>query len=177
MWLRRIALLSVIVMVSRCGNNGQSSLSWPAHITSYQGFSAAQVAVLKDAISEFNDHAGVQLLEDNPNGTGSGISVVLVTSLAPQKNSSHDALSQLAGRATLEDGDCQVEIAEFVLEETGRELVKPVTWHELGHCAGLTHVAQQGQIMFRSSMSLPRYDESAVGSFFETLLRSIGMKR
>lgn len=177
MWLWRLGILSVLVLGTRCSNNGQSSLSWPAHIASYQGFSESERSAIRQAILEFNEHVGSTVIDDDAHGNGSEIRIILVPELKPLENSSRDPLSQIAGRATVDESSCDVELAEFVVRETERDLIRPVTWHELGHCTGLRHVGEIGHVMYKSSMSFSRYQASAIDQFFDLIRSSVGIEK
>lgn len=80
-----------------------------------------------------------------------------------------------AGYATVEDDKCTIEISRVVFEADKVDYRKPVIWHELGHCAGLSHDPKEGEVMYRSSSELKNYTADALTRFYQEVLSSIGM--
>lgn len=183
-------MLPVILLLSACDNLGQLTLNFPAHVESIDGFSTDQEKLVTQRIQELVTEVGapfVSLPGETP--TGSAISISLVPKLSstsqtgiveaggavdyamvPEGIGTIQMRSDMtiAGRATRKDHRCEIQIAAFVLDYVD-DLLKPVLWHELGHCAGLNHESQTYQIMSAITYPMTYYSQSTVSHFISIL--------
>jgi len=161
--MRKVAVVIVALLITACGKNRQSSIPWPAVITNFERFSEAQKEQLLTAVNDLNTQAGKTVITTSE-GTGFPISLKLVEPTEDTKTR--------AGYAILEDDKCNIEISTIVFEPGRADVIKPVLWHEIGHCVGLTHDPQQGEIMFRITSGFTTYTKEAVQRFLYTMLTS-----
>lgn len=83
--------------------------------------------------------------------------------------------SAIAGRATVEGDKCVVQISSIVANDDS--LLVPVLWHELGHCAGLSHDPTKGEVMYKVTYSMREYDKPAFDRFFTHVLEASGLSQ
>lgn len=170
--MRKLFWLAILVVLTSCGKNGAPRLSWPATLGGMEGFSDTQRESVKSAISQLNlkikrtmvSPAGLQT--QNGSSEGSPIYFRFADSIPEQKN-------VIAGRATVDGEKCIVQISSVVADNN--ELLVPVIWHELGHCAGLDHDPKAGEVMYASTVSMKNYDQATLGRFFTHVLEASGL--
>jgi hypothetical protein len=138
-----------------------------------QSFSEVDQGSVRAAIEELNQGVGRTLIALDSKEASSPISIELVESISPRQESPLSSGTRVAGRATQLDSGCEILISKFVLESPSRDLLRSVLWHELGHCAGLEHVHEEGEIMYRSSVSFRNYSKSSLEKFFADLISAI----
>lgn len=171
--MRKLFWFAVLVVLTSCGKNGAPHLSWPATIGGLEGFSDTQRAAVMSAISQLNlkikrtmvSPAGLQTQSGTSSG-GSPIYFRFADSIPEQKN-------VIAGRATVDGEKCVVQISSVVADNN--ELLVPVVWHELGHCAGLDHDPKVGEVMYASTGSMKNYDAATLGRYFAHVLEASGL--
>jgi hypothetical protein len=173
--MRYCGILFVVLLVSGCGEIGLTHGPWPASIISIQNMTDAQKTAVIEAIHEMNTHANMQMIidsESSTNGPTDGvISYPITISLVPVSTSDPNR----AGYATVQSDRCDVQLSAELFAPDRQGFVKPVVWHELGHCAGLLHVATQGEIMYPTSASMEQYTADAIQRFFKNILQSAGL--
>jgi hypothetical protein len=77
-----------------------------------------------------------------------------------------------AGEATVASDSCSIEISSRVFDPTYVSTLQAVVWHELGHCAGLLHVPDPGEIMYRITNGFSTYQAAALDRFYRAILGS-----
>ncbi len=191
MWKRTFCL--ILLMLSGCGT-GKIQLDWPATIHSFEGVPADTQSALASEIEELNTKLGKPVFTVG-SGNGSPISIVKVSSfntstssvLASElayvemgsmqiatKSGSGNTGSLIAGRATLSPGKCQIELASFLFDSAqNADLLIAVLWHELGHCGGLGHVSEPGELMSPLTLPLKRYTSEQIQRFVNDFSASI----
>ena len=80
-----------------------------------------------------------------------------------------------AGFAIIEEEHCTIEISNTILTGGNRSFLKPVLWHELGHCAGLPHDSKSGELMFSTTSVTPDYGADVIGRFISSFLLAAGL--
>ena len=171
MLMRKLLWLAAAVVLTSCGRNGSLRLSWPTTIGGLEGFSDTQREAVMGAISQLNvkikrtmvSPAGLQTQESEE---GSPIYFRFAENIPEQKK-------VIAGRATVDGEKCVIQISSVVANNN--ELLVPVIWHELGHCAGLDHDPKSGEVMYSSTVSMKNYNEATLGRFFDRVLEASGL--
>ncbi len=164
--MRYLWLLVVVVVVSGCGNNRPSPGQWPAAVVSVENFSPDQTATLNAALKEMNIHVHRTIVQ--PEGTTAGYPIRI------KLREPWPEAPDRAGYATVESDRCTIELSNVIYKNADTDYIKPVVWHEMGHCAGLQHVATQGEIMYPSSNKLAAYTQDQISRFYSEVLSSIG---
>ncbi len=172
MLMRKLLWLAAAVVLASCGRNGSLRLSWPATIGGLEGFSDTQRTAVMSAIAQLNvkikrtmiSPAGLPASRES--SEGSPIYFRFADNIPEQKK-------VIAGRATVDGEKCVVQISSVVADNN--ELLVPVIWHELGHCAGLDHDPKAGEVMYASTVSMKNYDEATLSRFFSHVLEASGL--
>lgn len=151
-----------------CGKKSHY-LQWPATLGGMEGFSESQKTHVLDAISELNGK--IRRTFVSPTGLqssnqGSPIYIKFEENIPERTN-------VIAGRATVDGEKCVIQISSVVASNP--DLLEPVLWHELGHCAGLDHDPKEGEIMYKTTRSMKSYDEGAQSRFFTNVLEASGL--
>ncbi|MBY0372257.1 matrixin family metalloprotease [bacterium] len=180
-------LFAVVLVLSGCGQWRATALRWPARINSMQGFDSSESSAVHTVITSLNSQIGLSILNIS-GGTGSDINIRFVTSFDSEvAAASHVdyayikmpgrgiAGTRIAGRATLTAENCLIELGDFIFNDD--ELMQAVLWHEIGHCGGLQHVKEDGEIMSPVTKPFNQYSSDKVQRFFGDLLASIGEKK
>ena len=63
----------------------------------------------------------------------------------------------------------------FLMSSNTADDLESVLWHELGHCAGLVHVPQTGEIMYAYTNAFSTYSSDALSRFFTAITSSAGL--
>lgn len=185
-----LAVVVVTFLVSACDNLGHS-LSFPAQVSGIAGFDDS--SLVTERVDKLLDTAGNKFLVYSESGsTGSTIKFALVDDIPKQSETAAHVdfttvimpsiseigargvagQTRVAGRATRYGSECLVEISRFVLEY-GDELLQPVLWHEIGHCAGLPHDSTANEVMSAITYPLGHYDQEKIDRFIKQLLAAI----
>lgn len=146
---------------------GCGTRQWPATITSMQGFSSTQQQELQSALDDLNSQAPKPLFTTRSGPTTYPISISLV---APTQ-----ATENRAGCATVDANQCVVQLSSLLFEDEYADDLESVVWHELGHCAGLVHVPQQGEVMFAYTNAFSTYSSGALSRFLMSITSSAGL--
>jgi hypothetical protein len=169
-----------------CQKKAAPSLQWPATVSAMGGLSSEESSLLYGYIDELNSELSDKLLITTTDTSGATIQIVKVNSLGSKSaTNAFFSLSpstfqtddrgqgtQVAGRATLEEGSCRVELASFLFSaiavqpQSANGLIKSVLWHELGHCGGLDHTANSKDLMYKQSFDFSNYSDQALHHFF-----------
>ena len=80
-----------------------------------------------------------------------------------------------AAYTTLSDADCTTEFYSQLFNSSNSGLVDLVVRHELGHCAGLNHDPNPGQIMYAVASPFSTYSLTANERFFTEVISSTGV--
>lgn len=146
---------------------GCGTRQWPATITSMQGFSPTQMQQIQSAISDLNSTGKRPLITTEAGPRTYPISVSLVDPTQATENR--------AGCATVSGSQCVVQLSSLLFEDEYADDLESVVWHELGHCAGLVHVPQQGEVMFAYTIPFSTYSSDALSRFLTSITSSAGL--
>ncbi len=160
--------LVVVVLVVGCGKNRPMPGTWPAQITSHTGFTDEQWNKIQGAVDYMNTGAGKKLIYDE--GEQGGIYPIYFKLV--ENGTDH---ATRAGLAIFDSETCTIEVSTLVFMAGNQDTLIPVINHELGHCAGLEHDPQVGQIMYQSATNLKAYTRDAFSKFFTRVEQNIGM--
>jgi hypothetical protein len=163
--MRYLWLVAVVVVVSACGNNRPQTGPWPAAVVSTEHFSAAESQTLITALDEMNIAVHRTIVQPDSATSGYPITIVL--------RGPWDEAPDRAGYATVESDKCTIELSNVIFAEGKKDYIKPVVWHEMGHCAGLQHDPTQGEIMYKASNRLSDYTQASISRFYVNVLSSI----
>ncbi len=171
-FFKKMSRLIVFFMIIGCGKNRHSYLQWPATLGGLEGFSESQRKAVLAALVEINlksQHTLIEAPELNTQSTSNSGSPIFFrfTADIPEQT------KVIAGRATVDGDKCDVQISSAVIDNN--TLLVPVLWHELGHCAGLDHNSNKGEIMYATTYSMKTYDEASLSRFFAAVLESSGL--
>ncbi len=181
--------IPALFLVVACGNAPR--LSWPAAVASIEISGDGKSTVTSD-IEDLNAQIGSTILRlDGSSGSpihiksisnfgvssnvltqGAQVHLDYVSMIAPGARGAA-ASTQIAGRATLDSSQCVIELGSFLFEEKSKDLLMPVLWHEIGHCAGLLHVTEANEVMSPITNRLDAYTADHFKRFFDALLASI----
>jgi Dual-action HEIGH metallo-peptidase len=167
--MRSSWLVVVVVLISGCGKIGLlggGSASWPATITSYQGFSDTQKAELATFVSNFNQREGVQIISTDPNSGGYPVTLTLQD---PPANS-----PDRAGYTTRSDSSAAIQLSTILYTSQYESYRETVFDHEFGHAAGLMHNPEVGTIMYAMSESFSSYSAIAMQGFLTDVSNAVG---
>lgn len=161
--IQLILLMFIIIFLNGCGDLGATYKEWPASIHNFVNLSQTDIDSLSTSISDLNSGVGEEILRiGGPILTGYPIVI--------SKVSSFPGFPNRIGFAIQRADHCAIEIKASVFSDAS--LLRTTLWHELGHCAGLPHVSQSGEIMSPSIGG--SYSGAVLDRFFESLLISIG---
>lgn len=161
------ALLIVALLCVSCAQGQREPLKWPVTLVGIEGFSEDQQTRVLDAIDELNAEVSQTLVVHGTHARGGSPVTIRWAKEIPQM------ASTIAGRAFLDSEKCTIQLADVVAKSDS--LLKPVLWHELGHCAGLQHDPSEGEIMFRRTDYMENYDNSALSRFFARIQEAAGL--
>jgi len=178
-------LMAVGLVLTGCGQWRATALRWPAKVKSIQGIEGAALSLVEENIEALNEDLGTAILHLT-GGDGSEVYIRRVESFESQAGTtSHTDYAQIgfsgrsaagttvAGRATLLDLTCVIELADFLFEKGNKSLLQSVLWHEIGHCAGLPHVKEERELMSPLTLRFSEYSEAKIQRFFDDVLNSI----
>ena len=166
--MRLLPFLTLLVLLTTaCGKLPEHNLKWPARLAGLENFSSAEEERVLLAIEDLNARAGKVLID--PEAEGSPITIRWANEIP--KLATGD--SHVAGRATIYSNRCTIDLSSLIT--SSKERIVPVVWHELGHCAGLSHDASEGEVMYSSTEPLSTYDLSALRRFLSSLLQASGL--
>lgn len=192
---KSVAVLAVVLLVSGCGQWRATALRWPAKLVSIEGLDSMELAAVQGNIDDLNEQLGLTLLLQGE--SGSDIFIKRVQSFDSHVNLlAHtdtayvgiDGMrgatgTKIAGRATLSNWSCTIELADFLFaknkttgEMTAKALLLAVLWHEIGHCGGLPHVEEAGELMSPITLPFSSYSDAKIQRFFTDLLNSTGSR-
>jgi hypothetical protein len=163
--MRKIGWLVVMLLVAGCGILGPSP-SWPGVITSFGNLTPTQQQQLTGYANDMNAMSGETLIKQENNSAGYPISITI----APPPASSPNR----AGYTVRDNSSCNVQFADFLLQDAYEPYFESVFMHEIGHCRGLVHVATQGAIMFPVTNVFSTYPAQAFTDFFQTFENASG---
>lgn len=180
------------LLLAACG--GGQRLSWPAQIPSIEGIDGDSLTLVQEKIADLNTRLASPVLNIG-SGNGSPIYIRKVESFdsttaffslgdlhLEQSEFAYIRLrgargtlgtSRIAGRATLSSKECTIELASFLMKPESKDLLHPVLWHEIGHCAGLPHVSEEGELMSPLTLPISKYTDEHLARFFNAFMASI----
>jgi hypothetical protein len=79
-----------------------------------------------------------------------------------------------AGLTTMDSTQCIIQLNNIIFNPGMTGYIKPVVWHEMGHCAGLVHIADQKAIMYAQSNPFVFYSDDEITSFYQSWVSSAG---
>lgn len=166
--LKRYFVLVLLVLVSACGQKSEEKSPWPASVH-FENLSDSEQSQAVESLKQMSNTLGVELFsfESRP-----GQFQLTITRMAPAGEN-----TSKAGLATYNGTFCKVELNELVLQTSYSSYFEPVLWHEIGHCSGMEHVQNSGEIMFPYASPKSFYSESAISSFFDSLLKHTSLAK
>jgi hypothetical protein len=166
--MRILWLVGVCLLVSGCGNFQSGHAPWPASLQSIVQFSSTTEGELKDAIADLNGRLMSPLMSTTEDSANYQVTIQLTDPWpdAPLR----------VGFATVGTDHCLVQLSRKIFEDGMQDYIKPVVWHEIGHCTGLVHVPQQGEVMYMSSVGLQNYTQEALDRFFNSIRQASGIR-
>jgi hypothetical protein len=181
----------LLVGLAGCGQSALK-LQWPATVASIEGIEGSYLASVTNHIEDLNRRLGATQIHIG-SGNGSPITIKRVTDFSASVSSTllsesefafvattgsmkKAANTRIAGRATLSNNRCVIELATFLFDDGQRELLAAVLWHEIGHCGGLAHDSKPGELMSSVTNAFNFYSEAQLTRFFDALNTSIAAK-
>ena len=140
-------------------------MEWPAEVADISGFTDSQYEEIVLYLDEINKETGRTLLTFEPRN--SQIYIQFVNEI-PQTDPEKESI--VIGQAHIEVDRCTILLVKFVAEDP--EWLKPVLWHEFGHCAGLRHVKAEHEVMSAFATPLEMIEPAAINRFIESLCTS-----
>lgn len=165
---RLLVILPVIVigLLTGCGKKEEKA-SWPAHITSMDGFADAESVRVKDAVGALNSHSDKPMITDS---TPQGCYQITI-----KKVEGNDWPASRAGYATVTSTSCLVELSKQIFDNQKTDYIESVVWHELGHCSGLSHDVKSGEVMSPVTEPFIAYGSEVLTRFMQEMKTSAGL--
>lgn len=157
--------LTVLILSSGCGKNQPAP--WPAAIK-FTGITENEKESIKKTLDTFSQTLGSEAFyfDDRPTQFQ-----ITITKAVPTSESSNRA-----GLATYNDKTCLVELSSLVFTDSYENYLEPVLWHELGHCSGMNHDPNVGEIMYRLASTLDYYSQNSIQRFMESFKSLTSLK-
>ena len=152
-------LIVCLLLLSGCAKE----VTWPASIK-FQSLNNLEVEAITNSLKDLSQSTNRELFyfEERPNSFK-----ITITKMDYQSNSKY------LGRATITEGTCLVELNEVVLEDSYSSFFVPVLYHELGHCTGMGHNPNEGEIMYYVGSSIDFYSQDAFNRFFNEFVQFV----
>jgi len=166
MWqLRNVVVVLVLsFLLVGCGTQ---RAAWPAHVVSLDGFTEAEAQEVRASIDKLNAQADKPLIEISGEASQNAY-LIHIDRHEPWPD---DPMT--AGLTTREDDLCSVSLSTELFKSDREGYVDSVVWHELGHCAGLTHNPKQGTMMFATAKLFTTFTNEALKSFIQDMRNSL----
>jgi hypothetical protein len=159
--------ICVVVLLAACGKKGQEDHPWPASV-SLSSLSETQRVKVRETIAKLNTSLGEEALREDDPELPYQISISAVE--AP------DGDSRKAGIAIIAEESCSVQLSLLLFDDKLKgSYLTEVTWHELGHCAGLDHDPNEGELMYATTTPANELSSGAMQRFFKAFLNSAGL--
>ena len=165
--MRVVLLVLVTFFVAACGQYAERS-PWPAQIASMEGMTDTEKAEVRKAVESLNSLFGGQVLSFSPESE-TNYTISMKKSEPPTDN------AQRAGYATVGIANCSVDLSAVLFREGMKEYIRPVVFHELGHCAGLEHSPDENDVMYKTTNKDGFYTEEAIERFLAAFRASAGL--
>ncbi len=161
--LKRILIVTVVIFINiGCA---KFRLNWPISLKAVSGFNDNEKEKIYEWLEEINQYSNSILIDFSESHDGSSLYI-------SKKEDIPKFATRVAGRATLEYQKCTIEILSLVSNDD--DLFKTILWHELGHCAGLEHVPERGEIMYKEAIPFSNLSKEAVERFLNQFILSVG---
>ena len=164
--MRFPALAFAVLLVTGCGGEIPRS-PWPAHIASMEGMSEEEQAEVRKAVDELNALAETTVVTFEPSAANYGIVV--------KKNDPSQDVENRAGFALVSPQNCNIDLSSVIFNSDKTEYIRPVIFHELGHCAGMNHSEDESDIMFKATVPNSSYTEEAISKFTKAFRAAAGL--
>lgn len=153
----------LLVLVTGCGQTMTNRAPWPATVH-FKNLGSEESAAISTSLKKLSGKVGTDMFffDDSKNQFQITITVM----------NSESSGNSKAGLATYDQEFCNVEINDLVFTESYKSYFEPVLWHEIGHCSGLSHDKNSGEIMYYLASPEDEYTEEAFKNFFSNLLHS-----
>ncbi len=146
---------------------GTQRTEWPAYVTSLDGFSEEELQEVRMSIDKLNAESDrpLVILDGEPAQTSY---LIHIERSNPWPN------EPLTAGITMRDDDlCSVALSTELFKSERANYVDSVVWHELGHCAGLTHNPTEGSMMFATAKPFTFFSSDALRSFIQDVEKSL----
>lgn len=160
--IRLLFILLVINIVS-CG---KSSISWPANIKEFSDFDKNDQNDILLAINDLNMRNSRPFLSFSNEYPGNQD---IYFKMMDQDLPSNDG-NTIVAQAYVELNKCTIEVFPSAFKDN---ILKPVIWHELGHCSGLEHSDSNSDIMYWLVAPFLMYNENSIKQFLFNLTKSL----
>ena len=150
----------VVTFVSGCG---AKHANWPAKMVALNNFDATNEQIVVDSLHRLNakDEKPLLLVDGE---TSPDAFPVTIEMHAPWPN---EPLT--AGITYREEESCRIALSTELFKSVRQDYVDSVIWHEVGHCAGLSHDPKEGSVMYATARPFKLFKETALKEFFGEL--------
>ena len=161
MKLHKIVGFFLLITLAGCGLKGPDKSPWPASVHFAQ-LSETETESITASLKTLSKEVGTDLFyfDDRPNQFQITVTKMGATDISNSK----------AGLATYNETYCKVQLNEIVLDDSYSFYLKSVLWHEIGHCSGMSHNTNSGEIMYYIASPFESYTAEAFSNFFQSIL-------
>lgn len=149
-------VLLILLLLTSCG---RADYTWPSVVIVSPNTPPALTYMATRSILDLNKYIGEDVVKFNIT-TETLTAYPLVIIFAENDD------QRRAGLATIYNEVCYITVYPVAV---ARDLVKTVLWHEIGHCAGLMHLSESGQIMSEAVSGFDFYSDKKLELFKQQL--------
>jgi len=162
----RYLYIILALILSSCGH--MPTRTWPAIISSMNGFTDAQRAEVIKYVYDLNAFVGHDIIVlDRANA------FVITFKFVNERELDAETI----GVAHTDDYKCDIDLSSLLFDDL-KPYAKSTTWHEIGHCAGLDHIApRSGEIMSPEALPFYEYGAKELFRFKTDILKAIGVTK